>query len=210
MPISTDLGNMQTIAAQSQRQMASQLSWCITSTRGGCLLSRCRKEALKVLSACPVILMTYFHRIILPIFLLFSIVLTQEKHALGKRQLTQTLDQQPLVGLADLVKLAYQGVRPEQRSTLTLVEFRRLLEAEHNVSKLTLMQHQQQIKAFFQQLVMQSAGASYLQPQAGDETHREYLAILYEKEAMRLHCAFGHCSDKKLLLSLNTKSYCYL
>jgi len=154
--------------------------------------------------------MTYFHRIILPIFLLFSIVLTQEKHALGKRQLTQTLDQQPLVGLADLVKLAYQGVRPEQRSTLTLVEFRRLLEAEHNVSKLTLMQHQQQIKAFFQQLVMQSAGASYLQPQAGDETHREYLAILYEKEAMRLHCAFGHCSDKKLLLSLNTKSYCYL
>jgi len=53
-----------------------------------------------------------------------------------------------------------------------------------------------------QQLVMQSAGTSYVQPQAGDETHREYLEILYEKEAMRLHCAFGHCSDKKLLLSL--------
>ena len=65
-----------------------------------------------------------------------------------------------------------------------------------------LIQHRQQIKALFQQLVMQSAGASYVQPQAGDETHREYLEILYEKEAMRLHCAFGHCSDKKLLLSL--------
>jgi len=64
------------------------------------------------------------------------------------------------------------------------------------------MQHRQQIKALFQQLVMQSAGASYVQLQAGDETHREYLEILYEKEAMRLHCAFGHCSDKKLLLSL--------
>jgi len=109
---------------------------------------------------------------------------------------------EPLTGFVDLLKLTYQGVHPEQRSTLTLVEFRRLLEAEHNVSKLTLMQHRQQIKAFFQQLVMQSAGASYVQPQAGDETHRKYLEILYEKEAMRLHCAFGHCSDKRLLLSL--------
>ena len=104
-------------------------------------------------------------------------------------------------GFSDLIKLAYQSVRPEQRATLTLVEFRRLLGAEHNVSKLTMMQHRQQIKALFQQLVMQSAGASYVQPQAGYETHREYLEILYGKEAMRLHCAFGHCSDK---------NFCYL
>ena len=103
-----------------------------------------------------------------------------------------------LTGFSDLVKLA----RPEQRATHTLVEFRRMLGSEHNVSKLTLMQYRQQIKALFQHLVMQSAGASYVQPQAGDETHREYLEILYEKEAMRLHCAFGHCNDKKLLLSL--------
>jgi hypothetical protein len=34
-----------------------------------------------------------------------------------------------------------------------------------------------------QQLVMQSAGASYVQPQAGDETHREYLEILYNKRS---------------------------
>jgi len=107
-----------------------------------------------------------------------------------------------LASFADLVNLAYQSVRPEQRSTITLIEFRRLLEAEHNVSKPTLMQHRQQVKALFQQLVMQSAGASYVQPQAGDETHREYLEILYEKEAMQLHCAFGHCSKKKLLLPL--------
>jgi len=64
------------------------------------------------------------------------------------------------------------------------------------------MQHRRQIKALFQQLVMQSAGASYVQPQAGDDTHREYLEILYGKEAIRLHYAFGHCSDMKLLLSL--------
>jgi len=64
------------------------------------------------------------------------------------------------------------------------------------------MQHRQQIKALFQKLVMQSAGASYVQPQAGDETHREYLEISYEKEVMRLHCALRHCSNKKLLLSL--------
>jgi len=32
---------------------------------------------------------------------------------------------EPLAGLADLVKLAYQGIRPKQHSTLTLVEFRR-------------------------------------------------------------------------------------
>jgi len=38
---------------------------------------------------------------------------------------------------------------------LTPVEFRRLLGAEYNVSKLMLMQHQHQIKALFQQLVMQ-------------------------------------------------------
>jgi len=69
---------------------------------------------------------------------------------------------EPLAGFAYLVKLADQGVRPEQRSTLTLVEFRQLLEAEHIVSKLTLMQHPQQIKAFFQKLVMQLAGASYV------------------------------------------------
>jgi len=56
---------------------------------------------------------------------------------------------------------------------------------------------------------MQSAGASYLQPQAGDETNREYLEILYEKEAMWLHCAFGHCSDKKLLLSLEKHNVPY-
>jgi len=43
-----------------------------------------------------------------------------------------------LTGFSDLVKLAYQSVRPEERATLTLVEFRRLLEAEHNVSKLML------------------------------------------------------------------------
>ena len=92
-------------------------------------------------------------------------------------------------GFADLVTLAYQSVCPEQRATLTLVEFRRLLGAEHNVSKLTLMQHRQQIKAPFQQLVVQSADTSYVQPQAGDETHREYLEILYEKEAM--HAAAG-------------------
>jgi len=102
-----------------------------------------------------------------------------------------------MAGFSDFVKFAFKSVRPEQRAILTFVEFRRLLEAKHNVSKLTLMQHRQQIRAFFQQLVMQSAGASYVQPQAGDETHREYLEILYEKEAMRLHCAFGHCSDKK-------------
>ena len=41
-------------------------------------------------------------------------------------------------GFSDLIKLAYQSVRPEERATLTLVEFRRLLEAEHNVSKLML------------------------------------------------------------------------
>jgi len=65
------------------------------------------------------------------------------------------------------------------------------------------MQHRQQIKAPFQQSVMQSAGASsYVQPQAANETHREYLEIMQGKDAMRLHCAFGHCSDKKLLLSL--------
>jgi len=77
---------------------------------------------------------------------------------------------EPLASFADLVKIAYQSIHPEQRATLTLVEFRQLLEAEHNVSKLTLMQHRQQIKVPFQQLVMQSAGASYVQPQPGDET----------------------------------------
>jgi len=50
-------------------------------------------------------------------------------------------DTATLAGFADLVALAYQSVRPEQRATLTLVEFRRLLGTEHNVSKLTLMQH---------------------------------------------------------------------
>ena len=50
---------------------------------------------------------------------------------------------EPLAGYADLVKVTYQDVRPEQGSKLTLVEFRRLSEpaAEHNVSKLTVMQH---------------------------------------------------------------------
>jgi len=109
---------------------------------------------------------------------------------------------EPLESFADLVKIEFQSIHPEQRATPTLVEFRQLLGAEHNVSKVTLMQHRQQMKAPFQQLVMQSAGASNVQPQPGDETHREYLEILYEKEAVRLHCAFGHCSHKKLLLSL--------
>ena len=65
-----------------------------------------------------------------------------------------------------------------------------------------LIQHWQQIKALFQQLLMQSASASYVQPQTGDETHWEYSEILYEKEAMRLHCALRHCNNKKILLSL--------
>jgi len=66
------------------------------------------------------------------------------------------------------------------------------------------MHHRQKIKAPFQQLVKQSesAVASNVQTQAGDETHWEYLEVLNEKDAMRLHCAFRHCSDKKVLPSL--------
>jgi len=76
-----------------------------------------------------------------------------------------------LYRISDIIKLAYQSVHPEECATLTLVDFRQLLGADHNISKFTLMQHGQQIKALFQQLLMQSAGASYVQPQAGDETH---------------------------------------
>mmetsp|Transcript_53414 Transcript_53414/g.86492 ORF Transcript_53414/g.86492 Transcript_53414/m.86492 type:complete len:94 (+) Transcript_53414:713-994(+) len=88
--------------------------------------------------------MTYFHRTILPILLLPSIVLTQKKHALmghAKRDGTCQAKTnanigsatETLTGFADIVKLAYQSVRPEQQATLTLVEFRRLLGAEHNM-----------------------------------------------------------------------------
>ena len=72
-----------------------------------------------------------------------TIVMVHHEHTwrLPTFALPDKSSKEPLSGLADLVKLAYQGVRPEQRSTQTLVEFRRLLETEYNVSKLTLMQH---------------------------------------------------------------------
>jgi len=98
-------------------------------------------------------------------------------------------------------KTRVSGRPPRATFTLTLVEFRRLLETEHNVSNPTLMHYRQQIKAFFQQLVMQSAGASYVQPHAGDEMHREYLEISYEKR---------RCSCIALSDIAATKSYCCL
>jgi len=46
-----------------------------------------------------------------------------------------------------------------------------------------------------------------VQPQTGNENHHAYLEDLYVKKAMRLHCAFGHCSDKMMLRSLESTTF---
>ena len=50
-----------------------------------------------------------------------------------------------------------------------------------------------------------------MQTQPGDETetHRACIEDLYANEAMRLHYAFGHCSDKMLLSSLEKHNILY-
>ena len=95
------------------------------------------------------------------------------------------------------VLLGSEGKRFDQRIITTLHDVTRLLEDEHGVSKLTMIQHRQEIKDCFRQQVTQTAEARYVH-----ENHSAYLEDLYAKEAMRLHCAFGHCSDKMLLCSL--------
>jgi len=110
-------------------------------------------------------------------------------------------DTETLAGFSDLVKVAYQSVRPEQRATLTLVEFRRLLGAEHNVSELMLMQHQQQSKRCL---------SSWL---CNQPAHHMYSRKL---ETKHIESISKSCTKKKpcgciaLSDTAVTKSYCYL
>ena len=100
----------------------------------------------------------------------------------------------------------------DKRIIATLQDVTRSVEEQHGVSKLTIIQHWQEIKDCFREQVMRTTEARYVQPQPGNENHHAYLEDLYVKEAMRLHCAFGHCSDKMLLRSLEKHNipHCHL
>ena len=95
----------------------------------------------------------------------------------------------------------------DKRIIATLQDVTRSVEEQHGVSKLTIIQHWQEIKDCSREQVMRTTEARYVQPQPGNENHHAYLEDLYVKEAMRLHCAFRHCSDKMLLRSLEKHNF---
>jgi len=116
------------------------------------------------------------------------------------------------ISIDDCVRQILLNMPFDQRIVATLQDVTRLLEEQHGVGKLTMIQHRKEIKDCSREQVMRTAEDRYVQPHPGDETHRAYLEDLYAKEAMRLHCAFGHCSDKMLLRCLEKHNipHCHL
>jgi hypothetical protein len=107
-----------------------------------------------------------------------------------------------LYRISDIVKLAYQSVHPEECATLTLVDFRQLLGAEHNISKFTLMQHGQQIQSAVSAVTYAISRRIICTVASWRRNALRVSRNLVQKEVIQLHCTFRHYSDKKLLLSL--------